>query len=249
MNNRIRNIHKNIPNIETLLKDIEGDFANTFSGIDFVPTAGQILPSWQVDAQKIMLYEKYKRANGARLNSSQEVTDLIDAINSVYNILKDPEAPETFKATLEYMYSWTVAIVSMPPDDKYSKELFDRRAETPSDNPVMFNFLDNVIDMMEWERFEQAKYNEMKKKGIDIDAYEENLTEAERRKNSQDYDRNFDAICREYGLTDHARNRTDDYYTLPDEEQAKHYPKPAFSFLDKLPKGYHKKWERNAEGT
>jgi len=235
MKNRVRNLRKNIPDIETLLKDIEKGLTNTLSDINLVEMSGDILDAWEVEFQKIMIYEKHIKQDGIRLNSSQEVSDLMDAINSVYKILKDPEAPPATKAIIEYMYNWTVAVIHLHPDDPYAQELFDRRNETPKDNPVMFNFLDNVLGGIVYDRFYQAEYDEMIAKGIDIDEHEENLTDDERRSHDKEYDKRYDAVCREYGLEGHIRNRPDDYYSLPVKERLGQYPKPAFSFLDKLP--------------
>ena len=235
MKNRIKKYLKKeeITNIDEMLKEIEAKH-NLLMSSSFM-RVNDNTEIWAIELQKILSYEKYKKG-GIKPKSSQEVSDLIDAINSVYKILKDPDAPEPTKAILEDMHLRTLGLLCGLVNDPYIKELFDRRNETPKDNPVMITFLDNMLGHIVFDRFYKAEfdkvnYDDMTEK--EQDEYGKMTPEA-----GEKYNKEFTEVYEEYGIeapiTIH-KEKAGDYISL----------KPAFSFLDKLPENYKK--ERKKE--
>lgn len=205
MRNRIKNLHKNIPDIETLLKDAQNDLFNTFGRFDLTEMTGKVLASWKVDFQTIMLCEK--RGNDELL-TDKDVDDLITILNTANKILKDPDAPDENKALLIEMYVNRLIKYYLSTEKYHGEKLFERRAEIEKDNPLRDFFIVRYVDNLVYPRFYAERSNkrdeELKAKGItDLDTYyeeeAENLTHEEAEKENREWQEHYNDLLREYG--------------------------------------------------
>lgn len=201
MRNRIKNYGKNFKNLEGLLKDINKTQDIILSDADVLISEKQnkVLPPWAINYQKILIYERHNKDILEKFTSSEDVTALIEALNTVGEILKDLETPEDIKALLTYFFRLRLIVLSrQQKENAFIKELFDRRNEAPRDNPLRQLFLHEYIHDKVYFRFYEQRYKEMEARGEDPEDYEDNTPEGLERANKE-WKEHFNELCREYG--------------------------------------------------
>lgn len=202
MQNRIKRFNRDNTDVEKLLKEAERNINKVFAGINFseVEHDGKILENWQVELQKVMLFEQAKSKDESillEINSSQDVSNLIGVLNAIANILKDGEAPDEQKAFLTYIFRLRLCTVAMPHDNERAKELFNRRREI-ADSPLKDFFMHDYIGDEVYSCFYETKYKEMERNGVDIDEHEENLSDNEKNRANKEWEKHFTALCLKY---------------------------------------------------
>lgn len=219
MRNRIKKYDRDNDDIERLLKEAEKSVKNVFSDLDLTELQDRDLPSWKIELQKVMLFEKYNKDIGEAINSSQDVSNLIGVLNAIANIVKDKEATDEIKAFLLYIFRFRLSSLILNRDDNERVgEVFNRKGEI-NPSPLRDYFLHEYLQGLTYDRFFAQKYRDLEAKGIDIDEYEENLTKEEQDKAGKEWDKRFAELCLKYG----------EEYLIDWQDDHK-------SILDKLPK-------------
>jgi hypothetical protein len=206
MKNRIKK-YTNITSLEDLIKDINRKHNSILGGDIF--TEGDILTprplfSWETDIKQLILYERHAKNIGEEFTSSEDVTALINALNTISRLLQDPEAPDTVKALMQYFFSFRLRVIALKGfDNKYTAELFNRRNEIEKPNPLRNRF---ITEYIEWDRYRRYDESILSKMNEDeLEKYDEdyaNLSEEEKEKQRQEDDARLKSLYEEYGEGD-----------------------------------------------
>jgi hypothetical protein len=207
MTNRIKTYTANITSLEDLLKDINRKH-NNILGEDLF-TEGDILtirplPSWATDIKQILLYERHAKDIGEEFTSSEDVTALINVLNTINRLLQDPEAPNDVKALTQYGFSSRLRVIALKGfDNKYTAELFNRRNEIEKPNPLRNTFITEFINWEKYRRYDEPILSIMNED--ELEKYDEDyakLSEEEKEKQRQEDNARRKSLYEEYGEGD-----------------------------------------------
>ena len=206
MKNRIKK-HTNITSLEDLLKDINRRH-NNILGEDIFPKGNIVTlrrpPSWETDAGQIILYERHAKDIGEEFMSSDDVTALINVLNTLNRLLQDPEAPDPVKALIQYFFSFRLRVLALKGfDNQYTTELFNRRNEIEKPNPLRNRFITEYIEREQDRRYDEYILSKMNED--ELEKYDEtyaNLSDEEKEKQRQEDDARRESIYKEYGEED-----------------------------------------------
>ncbi len=204
MRNRIKRFNRENADTEKLLKEAETSINKVFADFDLSDMTGKVLEGWKVDLQMIMISEQKGRDE---LITDEDTSELINILNRVKKITKDPEAPEDTKALAVEMYFRRLLKYTLLPEKYHGEKLFERRAEIEKDNPLRDFFIVRYIESQVYPRFYEAETEardaELKAKGIDLDKYyeelDENMTQEELDRDNKEWREHTEELFREYG--------------------------------------------------
>ena len=153
MRNRIRRFDGNSDDSERILKELSKGFKDVFSNSDIGEINQSPLKDWQVEGKKILLYEQFNKNIDDKLTTSEDVSNLINALNSIANVVKDVEAPKEYKAFL--LFSYRYRLFSLSNANKMVKELFNRKGEI-KESLIRSTFL---YEYIYWEAYCHYSHN------------------------------------------------------------------------------------------